>query len=155
MIPTFYVRRMTEADLMPVFGILNMNLDDFFSEDVVLFFLQQWPEGQLVATDFRGTVVGALCGARLDGGRASVSLLAVDAPYRHQGVGSLLLSALDRACIMSGISTVQLEVRTTNAAAIRFYRNKGFAITEELPSFYNDGGSGYRMVRRAGQISLS
>ncbi len=145
---------MTGADVMPVFGILNSNLDDFFSEDVVCFFLQQWPEGQFVATDYRGTVIGALCAARLGPGRASVNLLAVDSRHRHAGAGSALMESLERACIMNGITTVQLEVRTTNSDAVRFYSRRGFRVTESLPGFYNDGGSGYRMARDL-RLSLS
>lgn len=138
---------MTQADLMQVYGILNLNLDDYFSEDVVLFFLQQWPAGQFVATDYSGRIVGVLCGAMLDRGRASVSLLAVDGCCRGSGIGSSLLENLFVACRMNGLTSVQLEVRTTNLSAIGFYTRKGFVITENLPMFYNDGGSGYRMVR--------
>ena len=142
----FYTRRMVEADLQQAFTVLNLNLDDYFAPEVVGFFLSQWPEGQFVATDISGRVVGVLCGARLSGDRASVSLLAVDGAYRGQGAGSALLDLLRRACFMSGIATVQLEVRTSNAGAIRFYTRRGFRIAEELPAFYNDGGDGYRMV---------
>ncbi len=138
---------MAEADIMPVFGILNSNLDDFFSEEVIFFFLRQWPEGQFVATDYRGDVIGALCAARLGPGRATVSLLAVDSRHRRAGVGSALLENLDRACFMNGIATLQLEVRTTNSDAVRFYSRRGYRVAEVLPGFYNDGGSGYRMVR--------
>ena len=141
------IRRMTSADLMSVYGILNLNLDDYFPEDVVLFFLQQWPAGQFVATDYSGRIIGVLCGAMLDHGRASISLLAVEGSCRGSGVGSSLLENLFVACRINGLTRVQLEVRTTNRNAINFYMRRGFHITENLPMFYNDGGSGYRMVR--------
>lgn len=79
-------------------------------------------------------------------GRATVSLLAVDSSVRRHGAGTSLLSALRRACMMEGIGTIQLEVRTGNAQAIEFYKRHGFVITESLPHYYNDGGDGYRMV---------
>ena len=137
---------MAETDVQQVFAVLNLNLDDYFAPEVVGFFLAQWPEGQFVATDLTGRVVGALCGARLDGGRASVSLLAVDSGSRGMGAGSALLDQFRRACVMSGIGMMQLEVRTSNAKGIEFYRKRGFTISERLPNFYNDGGDGYRMV---------
>lgn len=146
MIHTYYIRRMTANDVDDVFAVLNLNLDDYFAPDVVEFFLAQWPEGQFVAESLTGGVVGALCGSRLQNGRASVSLLAVDSTARGQGAGGALLDALRRSCIMFGIGTVQLEVRTTNADAIRFYTKRGFRISETLPRFYNDGGDGYRMT---------
>ncbi len=141
-----YIRKMTAKDIDDVFTVLNLNLDEYFAPDVIVFFLAQWPEGQFVAESITGRIVGALCGARLDSGRASVSLLAVDPGSRGTGVGTSLLTALRWACVMDGISTIQLEVRTTNRSAIKFYTHHGFSVSENLPGFYNDGGDGYRMV---------
>ncbi len=146
MIQTHCIRKMTAKDIDSVFAVLNLNLDNYFAPDVIAFFLAQWPEGQFVAESVTGGIVGALCGARLDNGRASVSLLAVDFRSRGVGVGTSLLTALRRACVIEGISTIQLEVRTTNKFAIEFYTHHGFSVFESLPGFYNDGGDGYRMV---------
>lgn len=137
---------MTANDITDVFAVLNLNLDDYFAPEVIGFFLTQWPEGQFVAETYAGRIVGALCGSRLGGNRASVALLAVDSSVRGKGAGSALLSDLRQACLMQGISTIQLEVRTTNVSAISFYQRRGFVVSEHLPSFYNDGGDGYRMV---------
>ncbi len=150
-----YVRRMTERDLESVFTIINLNLDDYFAPEVVQFFLLQWPEGQFVAADLSGRVVGALCGARLDPSRASVSLLAVEPQCRGSGAGGALMDALERTCLMNGITRLQLEVRTENSAAQRFYSRRGYRITESLPHFYNDGGDGYRMVKDLRGLSPS
>ncbi len=113
---------------------------------MIAFFLAQWPEGQFVAESVTDGIVGVLCGAKLDGDRASISLLAVDSRSRGVGVGTSLLTALRQACVMEGISTIQLEVRTTNKSAIEFYIHHGFSVSESLPGFYNDGGDGYRMM---------
>lgn len=146
MIWTFYIRRMTANDVDDVFAVLNLNLGEYFAPEVIQFFLAQWPDGQFVAESLTGQVVGALCGSKLAGNRASVSLLAVDASVRGMGAGTSLMASLRRACMMNGIGTIQLEVRTTNEDAIRFYKRLGFSVSEFLPSFYNDGGDGYRMV---------
>ena len=146
----FLVRRMTGADLEKAFSVINLNLDEYFAPEVIEFFLMQWPEGQLVAETLTGQFTGVLCGARLDQGRASVSLLAVDSAFRGMGAGSSLLDGLRRCCLMEGIRTIQLEVRTSNADAIRFYQKRGFTVTERLPCFYNDGGDGFRMASRLG-----
>ena len=146
MIRTYYIRKATAKDLDGIFAVINLNLDDYFAPEAIGFFLSQWPEGQFVAESFTGRIVGALCAAKLGGNCASVSLLAVDSSVRGHGAGGSLLDALRRTCMMEGVSTIQLEVRTTNSAAIDFYRRRGFAIAETLPHYYNDGGDGYRMV---------
>ncbi len=141
-----YIRQTGERDVEKVFYLMNSNLDDYFAPDVINFFMIQWPGGQLIAEDLFGNAVGAICGSRLDGGRASISLFAVDSAHRGSGIGSELLGAFRRRCMMDGLGTIQLEVRTTNESAIRFYERHGFVKTEYLRSFYNDGGDGYRMV---------
>ena len=145
---------MTANDVDDVFAVLNLNLGEYFAPEVIQFFLAQWPDGQFVAESLTGQVVGALCGSKLAGNRASVSLLAVNSSMRGKGAGTSLMASLRRACMMNGIGTcmmngigtIQLEVRTTNEDAIRFYKRLGFSVSEFLPSFYNDGGDGYRMV---------
>lgn len=143
------MRRAGEGDLDGIFQVINMNLDDYFSPDVINFFYTQWPGGQLVAVDPFGRVVGALCGARLASGAANISLLAVDSAVRNTGVGTQLLDSFRRICMMEGLGTIQLEVRDTNVAAMRFYERHGFVVTEHVQGLYSDGGSGYRMVSRA------
>ncbi|MBR6204346.1 MAG: GNAT family N-acetyltransferase [Candidatus Methanomethylophilaceae archaeon] len=140
------IRQAGEGDLEGVFMLINSNLDDFFPPSVIMFFQEQWPQGQLVATDVFGNILGAICGSRLEGGRASVSLFAVDEGCRGKGIGGQLLEAFRRRCFMDGFGVIQLEVRTSNVSAKDFYERRGFRVTELLPGFYNDGGDGYRMV---------
>ena len=142
------IRQATQSDLMGVYRVINSNLDDYFAESTLEFFMAQWPGGQFVSADLFGRIDGALCGAILDPGRVTVSLLAVDGSSRGKGIGTALLDFLKRRCFMEGRTTIQLEVRTTNTTAIRFYRRNGFEINETLTGFYNDGGSAYRMVCR-------
>ena len=149
------IRHPGQCDVQKMFTVLNSNLDDYFAPDVINFFMMQWPKGQLIAVDLFGNVMGVLCGSRLDGSRASISLLAVDSRYRGHGIGSQLIEEFKRSCFMEGRSTVQLEVRTRNTRAISFYQRKGFTITEELPRFYSDGGDGYRMTMDLRRITSS
>ncbi len=140
------IRQAGEKDLEGVFVLMNSNLDEFFPPSVIMFFQEQWPQGQFVATDVFGNILGAICGSRLEGGRVSISLFAVDESCRGQGIGQQLLDTFRRRCYMDGYSIIQLEVRTSNLLAKRFYEKRGFRVTEHLHGFYNDGGDGYRMV---------
>ena len=140
------IRQADERDAMKVFEIMNKGLDDYFAPEVINFFQMQWPGGQFIAEDLFGNAVGAICGSRLDGGRAAISLFAVIPGYQGKGIGTQLLDAFRRRCMMEGYGTIQLEVRTQNTRAISFYETHGFYKTELLHGFYSDGGDGYRMV---------
>jgi ribosomal protein S18 acetylase RimI-like enzyme len=45
------------------------------------------------------------------------------------------------------ISKIELEVRTQNTAAIKFYQKHGFIIQEAIPKFYNTGDDAYLMQK--------
>ena len=143
------IRAMREADRDAVYTLLLSSLDEYFVPEIPVYFLAQWPCGQLVAADSVGNIVGYLAGARLSNGRVSVSLFCVAAPWRGQGVGSRLLIAFRQRAVMDGYRTIQLEVRTTNFAALEFYRRRGFLPTEKLVGFYNNGGDAIRMIGSA------
>ena len=140
------IRQTAPADAGAVLALVNNNLDDFFHPDIVDFSLMQWPTGQFIATDFLNRPLGVLVGSRLSRGRASISLLAVNHDVRSMGIGTQLLTYFRRRCMMEGYSMMQLEVRTTNASAIRFYEKHGFRVSENLLNFYSNGGSAYRMI---------
>lgn len=144
-----YIRRAGERDMESIYQVINLNLDGYFSPDVINFFHSQWPNGQIVAEDPFGRIIGALCGTRIEGGIASISLLAVDSVSRGAGIGTQLLDSFRRICMMEGLGTIVLEVRDTNIRAIKFYERNGFVITEHVKGLYSDGGDGYRMASRA------
>ena len=48
---------------------------------------------------------------------------------------------------LHNIKQVELEVRTTNTAAINFYKKQGFVIIETIPKFYQNGEDACAMRR--------
>lgn len=137
---------MSEQDSSDVYSIILKSLDEYYGQDVLYYFLGHWPKGQLVACTFSGKIVGFICGSLLGPDRVSVSLFAVEDKSRGQGIGSGLLAALKHQASMKGAHTVQLEVRRENTDTIKFYKDRGFIVTEMLPSFYNNGGDAIRML---------
>ncbi len=149
------IRRMRETDAGDAYSLMCSSLDEYFAPEVVSYFLNQWPSGQVVACDFSGKVVGYLAGARLSSGRCSIALFCVSPDYRSRGIGTMMLERFRHFASMDGLGTVQLEVKENNLDARRFYLRNGFSVTETLPSFYNDGSTGIRMVSvsRAYQVN--
>lgn len=140
---------MRHTDAEQVYALMSVSLDEYFVPDIPAYFLAQWPRGSFVAVDFAGNLVGYIAGSMLSGGRASVALLCVSPYARNRGIGGALLTRVMNAARLEGVRTVQLEVRSDNTSAIRFYVRYGFTAVENLPSFYNDGGSAVRMTASA------
>jgi len=89
-------------------------------------------------------VVVAECGADLAGfgimkyldDDAHLLLFAVKPEYRRRGVGSGLVTWLERTATTAGIELIFLETRATNTAAREFYAARGYRELATLPRYY-------------------
>lgn len=88
----------------------------------------------------RGRLVVGYAGASVGAGEAHVLTLAVAPDRRGQGVGRRLLDALIAAVHRRGAAAVTLEVRASNAVALRLYERAGFVVEGRRPRYYVDDG---------------
>ena len=72
-------------------------------------------------------------------GEAELLRIAVDPAHRGQGLGQVLLEACQRQLAGEGLTHLFLEVRPSNAAAIRLYRACGWEPCGRRPGYYPDG----------------
>jgi ribosomal-protein-alanine acetyltransferase len=73
--------------------------------------------------------------------------IAVDAGEAGRGIGSRLLEAAENAARARKAGRLRLEVRADNAAAIRFYRRKGYRETGRRDGYYEDGTAAILFAR--------
>jgi ribosomal-protein-alanine N-acetyltransferase len=106
-----------------------------------------WPKGFIIAETVKN-IVGFIAGVRSGPQQARILMLAVDEKKRRQGIGTKLLKAFIKRCIIEGFKSITLEVRTSNEAAIGFYARFGFNIINKLPAFYTDGEDGLQMWKK-------
>jgi ribosomal-protein-alanine N-acetyltransferase len=81
------------------------------------------------------------------GSAADVQTLAVAGPHRRHGLGSVLLEALLAEAWRRGAAAVHLEVRADNDAAIRLYRQHGFAPLSRRRGYYQPSGQDALVLR--------
>ncbi|MDR1299473.1 MAG: ribosomal protein S18-alanine N-acetyltransferase [Oscillospiraceae bacterium] len=67
---------------------------------------------------------------------AEILRIAVEEPVRGRGVGSMLLRDAQARAIEAGAERLLLEARADNAAALEFYRSRGFAAVGVRPGYY-------------------
>lgn len=68
---------------------------------------------------------------------AEVEGLVVDEKYRRQGMGSALLGACMEWAAGAGASSLRLEVRASNTAALALYRRHGFSAVGCRRAYYS------------------
>lgn len=87
-----------------------------------------------VSEDERG-VTGFLVAHKLVG-EAEILNLAVRPDARRRGIGNALIDAAMEWSRELGTEKIFLEVRASNANAIRFYERRGFVIAGRRPRYY-------------------
>ena len=93
--------------------------------EVVMFFV--FEEG--------GNIIGyAGLQTALDEGY--ITNVAVSQNHRRQGIGKALLAELHKTAERLSLSFISLEVRESNAAAIKLYSNLGFKVEGKRRDFY-------------------
>ena len=67
---------------------------------------------------------------------AEIAIIAVKQQYRRQGIGREILQEIKCFCQGKSITTIHLEVRSENEAAIHFYRAFGFEEVGRRKNYY-------------------
>lgn len=74
----------------------------------------------------------------LAGDEGDIANIAVLPAFRHRGIGGALLDRMVQSACAAGAATLYLEVRQSNASAIRLYRSRGFAEIGKRRNYYKN-----------------
>lgn len=104
----------------------------------------------LVAAD--GQRLAGYVGSQSCPPEADVMNVAVDPAYRRQGVAQRLLEALVAGLKEKRITSLSLEVRASNEAALALYGKLGFRPVGRRPNYYRDPREDACILRKEWQI---
>jgi ribosomal protein S18 acetylase RimI-like enzyme len=79
----------------------------------------------LVATQ-NNQIIGAVMGG-YDGHRGAINYLAVSPQHQRQGIGQILIKAVEDKLIALGCAKINLYVRVTNLVVKAFYEKLGYS----------------------------
>lgn len=136
-----------EPDYTP--GIYETEVESFKPDDVYSADLVQFLCAFCNNTSWVYVADGRVAGyiiTCIEGRSAHVISIAVRRDHRRRGVGSTLLCTALKELIAGRVERVYLEVRASNAPAIRLYEKAGFEVVERLSAYYSDGEDGFRMA---------
>lgn len=148
--PPVTLRGFRPTDVPFVATIVADALHEHYDPSLYQSLSTEWPDGFLVASDPHEVPVGFLLGVNQVEREARVLMFAVDRNHRRLGLGTLVMNAFLERCRSRGYRRVTLEVRVSNATAIRFYTRFQYSVIDLLRSYYSDGENGYQMARELG-----
>lgn len=132
------IRRMAQADAEAVAELelrcfaMPWSRADFFRE--IKNELAEYVVGEI------DKKIVAYAGAWVSFEQAEVMHIAVEPELRGQGIGTILFGELIAAVKRRGATSITLEVRPSNTAAIRLYENFGLKSVGRRKSYYLDNG---------------
>jgi len=140
------VREFKPVDMFSVIKLASETLTERYNPSLFNYFYESFPEGFIVAEkDHR--IIGFLIGVKINLKLSKILMLAVLKPYRRQKIGSELLNKFLNKIHIQNIKIVELEVRTNNRNAIKFYQKHDFKIKEKIKEFYQSGENAYTMIK--------
>jgi ribosomal-protein-alanine N-acetyltransferase len=139
------VRRAREQDLPEIVEIegLCFPLETAFPPGLFAFLIRN--ARTVVACDdqIRGFGIGYVSGHT-----GVINTLDVHPSYRRQGIGTMLVRALEEQFLAKGAVFSRLEVALENTAALSLYRMLGYTGDEILKDYYDSGKDAQRMWKR-------
>ena len=145
--PPVTLREFRPTDLPFVGAIVAEALHEHYDPSLYTSLSMEWPSGFLVAADASDVPAGFLLGVNQVQGEARILMFAVERTQRSQGIGTLLMTTFLERARSRGFRRATLEVRVSNATAIRFYSRYQFSVVDLLRAYYSDGENGYQMAR--------
>ncbi len=100
-----------------------------------------------VAEDALGLAGYAMIGYRAGSAAGRLFSLAVQRDRARQGIGHALLRACEAATLRRGRTSVRLEVRADNVAAVALYEQAGYGPFGLYHDYYEDGATALRFEK--------
>jgi len=143
------IRRARREDLPSILRIERRSFaSDAWDQELFLDYLTRSHNSVFLAATIDRAVVGYVL-AFHSANRAEINSIAVAPAMRRHGVAVTLLKRVIGLLGLRGLTTVSLNVRLENKAAIRLYQRLGFQRTRRLNGYYEDGAASWRM-RKSG-----
>lgn len=138
------IRPFQRRDLKRVVEIESVSFGkDAWPAEAFIDYWRECPDLFLIAR--QGRHIAAYSITRTTWRGAELESIAVDPRYRGQGAAQTLLNATVERLGRQGAGALRLMVNTSNAAALRFYRQYSFVRTRLVKRYYGAGRDAWRM----------
>lgn len=130
------IEQMTLNDFNSIKDILQTEFDNFWTSNVLKDELNAENSYVVVAKDENSDIVG-FADLKIIIDEADIMNIVVRKPYRHNGIGSILLEHLINYAKSKNLKSVTLEVNEHNLSAVHLYDKFAFDKIGIRKKYYN------------------
>jgi ribosomal-protein-alanine N-acetyltransferase len=145
-------RKATRRDLPAISKLFDTALNETKEFDNVRSYMKECmgdPDDSFIVATSGGKLAGFIVTDFKSDSRHAINIdqLAVDASFRHQGIGTALLKKAEEIALTNKFRAVTLQVRADNDNAKRLYEEMGYQKIGSHWHYYGDGMTGYEMKK--------
>ena len=132
--------------MFSVIKIASDTLPERYNPSLFNYFYETFSQGFIIAEKAH-KIIGFIIGVKMNPKNAKILMLSISEYYRKQNIGSMLLTRFLKEIKIEKVQHVELEVRTDNEKAIKFYQKHRFNICQKNREFYQNGEDAYTMAK--------
>jgi ribosomal-protein-alanine N-acetyltransferase len=132
--------------MFSVIKLASITLPERYNPSIFNYFFETFPKGFIVAENDH-KIIGFIIGVKINQGLAKILMLSVSELFRNQKIGTSLFKKFLEEISTEDIKNIQLEVRSDNINAIKFYEKNGFKIIKKIQKFYQNGNDAFTMEK--------
>lgn len=132
------IRTFEPKDVFSVIKLANQTLTEKYSSSLFSYFYETNPDGFIIA-NLNHKIIGFLIGIKIKNYKTKILMISVLPQYQKQKIGTKLLEEFIKRTQKEKINIIELEVRTDNFKAIKFYekettidRNQNWIWTKDI-----------------------
>ena len=141
------IRTFEPKDIFSVIKLASQTLTEKYSPSLFSYFYETNPNGFIIA-NINHKIIGFLIGVKINNQKIKILMLSVSPKYQKKKIGTKLLEEFIKRGQKENINKIELEVRTDNFKAIKFYEKHGFKKKIKIKEFYQDNKDAYTMQLR-------
>jgi len=142
----YLVRHFQPKDTFPVIHLASKVLTEHYDSSLFSYLYETTPWGFWVC-EYKQEIIGFIIGIQFQERVGRILMIGIEKAYRKKGIAQSLLKQILIEFQKRFLTTIELEVKTTNTKAIKFYQKNQFKIEEKIPHFYQNGEDAYLMKR--------
>jgi [ribosomal protein S18]-alanine N-acetyltransferase len=142
------IREATPEDLDDLMRIEEESFrEERFSRDLLEMFVRE-EEFETLICEVDGSAVGYSAAYIEPEVRSRILSLAVQKRYRGMGMARNLMREMEHRAMILRATSMTLEVRVNNAAAVNLYLEEGYQIRGTIPDYYAKGEDAFYMEKK-------